>query len=151
MNKTLVILVVLAIIVILGVVYFNSPESPIINNTTEGETTALGTYFQNRLIALGVADIGQPIEGFDADLLIMAFPGLTVNDFNGVQTIEGHYELINGQLTLVRSEGAPITSAERMVSEAGYNTLLENVTLRLARTVSTNAEVDQLIELLDTN
>lgn len=107
-------------------------------------------YFEERLIALGVEDIGQPIEGFDASLLIIAFPGLVTSDFNGVETFEGRYQLENGAIVFVRDEESPVSSAERTVSGEGYATLLENVSSRLAITLESNASIDQIISLVDT-
>lgn len=108
-------------------------------------------YFEEQLTTRGVADIGQPIEGFDANLLILAFPGLVPTDFSGVQTLEGHYEISDGELAFVRREGAMVSSAERMLVAEGYALLLANLSQRLRMPVATEAEVDALIDAIDTS
>ncbi len=119
-------------------------------NTPEPEVSAQEEYFADRLVTLGIEDIGQPIEGFDANLLIIAFPGLTAEDFEGVETVEGVYSTENGTIIFERNKENPITSAERMVSDKGYATLLENVSKRLAIQVVGNTEVDAIITLINT-
>jgi hypothetical protein len=51
----------------------DAPPAPAPSPGPEVDVSA--KYFQERLIVLGVEDIGQPIEGFDAELLTAAFPG----------------------------------------------------------------------------
>lgn len=110
----------------------------------------VSSYFMDRMITLGVEDVGQPIEGFDNNLLTMAFPGLVPADFDGVETVEGYYEVNGDEVVFIRNRTQPITSAERMISEQGYETLLENVSTRLNLSVTNEAEVDELIEEIDT-
>lgn len=147
MKKTLYILLVI-IILVAG---FFSLNSYIYNEKqAEGEIPELSKYFQEQMITLGVADIGQPIEGFDNNLLIMAFPGLTQSDFSGVETFEGYYEIQNGEAVFVRSQAQPISSAERTISEEGYATLLENISARLSFPVISESQVDELIMKINT-
>ena len=110
----------------------------------------LDAYFEERLTTLGVEDIGQPIEGFDSGLLIMAFPGLTVRDFDGVETLEGKYAVIEGNIEFVRTDDAPITSAERAVSPAGYETLLDNVSKRVGIEPVSTSSVDAIVLAINT-
>lgn len=145
MNRTaqyIIGLVLLALVILL--VVWSSGEKPVDNQAP------LAAYFQERMTTLGVEDIGQPIEGFDANLLIMAFPGLIPADFSNVETIEGYYMVEGDQITLVRGEGQPITSAERMVSQEGYGTLLANVSARLNMLAVTEADVNAIIEIVNT-
>ena len=102
------------------------------------------------MIALGVEDIGQPIEGFDATLLTMAFPGLIPDDFDGVEAFEGSYMIENGVLSFERDATQPMTSAESTISSAGYATLLENVSARLNMNIENEEQVDSLIEAINT-
>ncbi len=115
-----------------------------------GEVSGLAKYFQEQMITLSIADIGQPIEGFDNNLLIMAFPGLTQSDFSGVESFEGYYEIQNGEAVFVRSQDQPISSAERTISEKGYATLLENISARLSFPVMNQSQVDELILKINT-
>lgn len=146
MNKNLIIIAVV-IVAALVIAYFWPGDNPAL---PEDNPTPLGTYFQNQLVSLAVQRVGQPIEGFDANLLMMSFPGLVVSDFQNVETVEGYYKIENNQAILVRREGAPITSAERMVSAQGYTTLLQNVSSRLILPANTEAEVDTIITKLST-
>ncbi len=145
MNKPIIALVVV-ILLVLGATYWWSS-----NNQPAGKVTPLGTYFETKLVAIGAADIGQPIHGFDANLLISAFPKLAPTDFNNVETLGGHYEVSNGQVTLVREDDKPITSAENTLAQAGYTTLLKNVSTRLGASVDTEAEIDALVSSLNSD
>jgi len=107
----------------------------------------LSTYFQERMSTLGVENLGaHPIEGFDAELLLGAFPSLEPSDFRGVETFEGYYEVVDGTVNFIRTAGDMITSAEKTVSEKGFDTLLHNVSLRIAHSITDNSSVDALIE-----
>ena len=137
------------VVLLLGAGYYVWTTQP-----KSGDNTPLNPYaeyFGDRIVALGVADIGQPIEGFDSNLLIAAFPGLVPADFEGVETVEGSYKIENGVVIFVRDQGSPITSAERMVSEQGYATLLAHVSARLGITVVSNASVDEVIAQINTS
>lgn len=112
----------------------------------------LNAYFKDKMIERGVADIGMPIEGFDANLLMVAYPGLAVDDFAGVTTFEGRYE-VNGEVldhVSANSDG-PMTSAATTVADDGYATLLDHVTARLHHPVATESDVDALIDVINTS
>ena len=132
----------------------NGAPPPVPENANEQPRPAddrLGTYFRQRLVASGVADVGQPIEGFDAGLLMLAFPGLLESDFHMVETLEGHYEFKGGALTHVRNQDQPVSSAERTVSDEGYATLLLNVSSRMDMKAGTEADVDRIIAAINTD
>lgn len=124
-----------------------------IYNAKQGESgvsSDLVAYFAERIATLGVKDIGQPIEGFDAQLIMTAFPGFLPSDFADVQTLEGHYELRNNAAIFVRDKAQPVSSAEQTLSQKGYGTLLENVSARFGVTVTDKVAVDALIDSLNT-
>ncbi|ODS39651.1 MAG: hypothetical protein A7315_10700 [Candidatus Altiarchaeales archaeon WOR_SM1_79] len=85
------------------------------------------TTFKETLEKLAAQKVGQPIEGFDAHHLIQAFPGLLERDFYGVKTLEGEYQIIDEKLTFVRTKDPPATSAEQMITDEGYNALLQHL------------------------
>jgi len=116
----------------------------------EGEATAsaLGKYFGQAMFKAGTEDGLIPIEGFDAGLLMGKFEGLVAMDFDGVEAFEGVYSLDDGKVVFERTKPQPISSAETTVSEAGYATLLQNVSARLELSVRTEAEIDALIAKL---
>lgn len=133
------------VLLVLGVVaIFRGPQAP--DATIPPE---LESMFRSELIAEGIERVGQPIEGFDASLLILAFPGLQEADFNGVRTgiteEEGMYSYIDGELRWERTKQRPITSGEKTVSEEGYRTLLSNISERLGIAVRTEEAVRELI------
>ncbi|MBI2098596.1 MAG: Hint domain-containing protein [Candidatus Wildermuthbacteria bacterium] len=105
--------------------------------------------FQNKLVSRGVEKQGQPIEGFDAFLLMQAFPGLQEEDFDGVLAFEGVYRYEGGQLVYERIATQPITSAERTISNKGYGILLENLSKRLGISVQDEQAAEALIEVLE--
>jgi len=115
-----------------------------------GSSDNLAAYFEERMMTFGVADVGQPIEGFDVGLLMMAYPALETSDFQGVETYEGVYEVRGGEAIFVRRSGEPFTSAAQTVSSEGYATLLENVSARLSFPTYGTADVDALIARIDT-
>lgn len=117
------------------------------NGTPEDKTaTHLGNYFAERIFEEGTKNGFIPIEGFTAELLIRAFPGLLASDFEGVETYEGVYSVKGGELQFTRTQSQPISTAEQTVSRIGYETLLENVSVRLSHPVYATSDVDALIE-----
>ena len=127
MNKYIVWILAILIVVI-TLFYFFKPstsEAPVAGQDEEA------AYFADRMVALAIEDVGMAIEGFDDNLLHMAYPGLMASDFDGVETLEGHYEIKNGESVFVRDQKMPVSSAERTISEGGYKTLLNNLSERL--------------------
>ena len=105
--------------------------------------------FQQELVSRGVENVGQPIEGFDAFLLLQAFPGLQEQDFHGVLSFEGKYMYENGQLAYERTAGMPVTSAEQTVSRQGYEILLQNLSQRFGVNVQDKQAVLDLVDTLE--
>ncbi|MCR4330682.1 MAG: hypothetical protein NUV49_02265 [Patescibacteria group bacterium] len=140
-KRLIIILVVIIAVLALGFLFVerSTPEE-------DHQESEYALLFGNQLQTLGVLEVGQPIEGFDAFMLKSAFPGLVPEDFNGVETIEGHYELINGLLEYKRDKGQPITSAEQTVSMEGYDTLLRNLSLRLGVVIESEESVQEIIK-----
>jgi hypothetical protein len=153
-EKILVIFSVIVFVLIGGFFLFTyipeTQETPE-NLETNGEKNIeeLVSFFGERLTTLGVQRLGaHPIEGFDAFLLINAFPGFEIEDFEEVESFEGHYEVVGGELTYIRDQDQPITSAEQTVSSEGYVTLLKNVSKRLQILITSTQSVDALISEL---
>lgn len=141
------ILVTVVIILVAGVVIYGITN----NKSTIPVTDQFAEYFEERLITLGIEDIGRPIEGFDADILLRAFPGLLGRDFNNVETFEGRYSAEGDIIVFVRNQTQPISSAERTVSTQGYGTLLSNVSARLGITASTITYIDTIVSRINTS
>ena len=170
MKTTIVI--ALLIFTAAGVFYLASTYAPteptstlddgIDTETTPTEVAGADSagYFHNQMVTLGIEDVGRPIEGFDASILMTAFPGLLPEDFSRVATFEGHYEIATtgtsdsasvGELVFVR-DAAPdaVSSAERTISENGYAVLLAQLARRLNAPFVTRADVDALIGQINT-
>lgn len=149
MNKAITAAAIL-IVLVLGGAY----AADMIRNNPVEENVVVSPealYFQDRLITLGIEEVGRPIEGFDSSMLMMAFPGLMNTDFDGVASFEGKYIVKGDTLEYVRDTEAPITSAERTVSEEGYVVLLENVSKRLGIEVKDVVSIDVIVAALNTS
>ena len=116
---------------------------------TNGIPAEIVDAFQNKLVSRGVEKQGQPIEGFDAFLLMQAFTGLHEEDFDGVLAFEGVYRYEGGQLVYERLVTQPITSAERTVSNKGYGILLENLSERLGLSIQDEQAAVGLVDTLE--
>ena len=157
--KTLIYILIILVVLVGGFYAFNTyifnkkqvSEKPVNEKPTTTTTTIdLASYFQERIVALGIKDIGIPIEGFDDQIFISVFPGLVPSDFEGVKTLEGHYEFFNNESVFVRDVSQPISTAERTIANEGYVMLLENVSARLSYSIASKADVDNLIERINT-
>lgn len=105
-------------------------------------------FFSEELQRAGVERVGQPIEGFSAFIYLEAFPGFEESDFDGVESLEGIYQVKDGKLEYKRTAGNMVTSAEEMISEEGYASLLENFSKRLGVEVQTEGDIATLLEKL---
>lgn len=92
--------------------------------------------FVSKIQSFVVKNVGQPIEGFSATVYLNAFPGLLGVDFNNVETLGGIYAYSNGKLNFVRKESNRISTADEMLVEKGYETLLNNIRNRLGNNLS---------------
>lgn len=142
----------MGIIAAAALVFFLTNEQALAPDTKieEGTTAGAVTYFRSQMVDQAVADIGQPIEGFDANMLIKAYPGLVAADFAGVAGVGGYYQVMNGKVTFARDSTQPVSSAEGAVTETGYSTLLENLAARFTLTAPDAAAIDKLIKRINT-
>jgi hypothetical protein len=139
-----VVLVCITLFAFLGVRPNENDEHAVVStNFTES--------FQDELTRVGVERVGQPIEGFSAQIYLEAFPALTEEDFDGVQTLEGAYVYEDGALSLSRTEGQPVSSAEEMISDLGYQTLLSNLSSRLGVPVKSESDLRTVLEKIERN
>lgn len=127
----------LAIVVIAFVIKFIMEREPkatvvetanVIATRTEND---LQKEFRVYMITHATERVGQPIHGFDADIFMLAFPGLMPRDFDAVETLEGYYRYEDNELTFVRGTESFTSTHEQTISEDGYTTLLSNVARRL--------------------
>jgi hypothetical protein len=83
--------------------------------------------FTEKLHAILLDRIGRPIEGYDAHMLMQGLPGLLPFDFHGVETLEGRHLIEDEQLVFKRTVDGPVTSAEQMIINEGYEVLLQHL------------------------
>lgn len=148
MNKALTqILIAIFIICAAGyAVYSYTSADPIIEDSSQS-----GQYFSESLWEIATEETGlMPIEGYDAGLLMSAYPGFITTDFEGVETFEGHYELVGGELQYKRTSTGPVSSAETTISTEGYTTLLSRVSERLSIPIESTEDIDSIIEKINT-
>ncbi|NQV93482.1 hypothetical protein HQ403_03245 [Candidatus Kaiserbacteria bacterium] len=107
-----------------------------------------GGLFQEELTRAGVERVGQPIEGFNAFILLEAFSGFIEEDFDGVVSLEGRYSYNGSELVYTRTGGNPVTSAEETISSEGYGILLDRLSGRFNVNVNTEGGVALILEKL---
>ncbi|MCB9815549.1 hypothetical protein H6785_03175 [Candidatus Nomurabacteria bacterium] len=154
MKKTFEIVAALLIVFFMGVVMFQLAGVQFSEDTTEltpdreenvpDENVKAVTDFKLSLEEKVVTEIGQPIEGFEPQMLMQVFPGLQASDFDGVEAVIGVYTYVDGDLNHEIGDVEMIHSAAPAISEVGYETLLDNVTERL----NSNPETDNINELV---
>lgn len=103
--------------------------------------------FREKMEATVISRNGQPIEGFEPMMFILALPGLEFRDFNQVEAVIGHYEYVNDELRYNDEETTVLNSAATAVTAEGMDTLLINVAKRLHINLNV-ASVDDIISLL---
>ncbi len=122
-------------------------KSPTSEENKFNESDAAKT-FQSNLVETGIEVVGQPIEGFDAYMLLKAFPGLFQSDFDDIKSLEGVYEYKDGELLYKRTTGQSVTSAEQTISNEGYEQLLKKVSERLGIKVEGDKSAKELVQEL---
>lgn len=147
MNKNILSIIVALLIALIGGFFLFNHY--IYTEKQAGGNESLAVYFSEEIFERATSDGMMPIEGYDAGLLLGEFPGLTPDDFLGVETFEGIYRVENGEVVFDRQFEQPVSSAERTLSQAGYITLLSNVSERLHMSVQTQEDVNTLIDRLE--
>lgn len=142
MKQGAIIAVLIVILLVGGFYILNSPEG---EGDKDVPLTSSAVYFSGQIIAIATERGGQPIEGFEAQMFLNLFEGLTHSDFDGVEAEQGEYQVSNGAIAFVFTDSGPEHSAARAITDKGMETLLENVAVRLGIGVETNDKVDQVI------
>jgi len=93
-------------------------------------------------------ELRQPIEGYEPQMLMTAFPGLQPWDFDGVEAQTGYYLYHHGELNHEYEVGTLLHSAAPAITEQGYRRLYENVTLRMGYDNPLDVRVDHVLKLL---
>jgi hypothetical protein len=125
----------------MGEVSIESPN----NDIPEGAVEVFTTKTRNKVIA----ELGQPIEGFEPFMFLEVYPGLEESDFDGVDAFIGVYRFKNGELTHEMDNTQPFHSAATAISDEGMATLLDNVSSRLGISIETGSDVAEIIEAIE--
>jgi len=83
--------------------------------------------------------------GYEPNILINVLPSLINEDFHGVETDFGKYELINGGLAFRPNEGESFNEGKLYISAKGMETLLENLATRLNIEVIDQESVENIL------
>lgn len=105
-----------------------SPTVPVVANHTA---------LKEALLPLLETRFGATPAGYNSHKLLYVYKGMHAEDFDGVETISGHYEFKDGYLWHVSSSSDE--SAED-ITDAGFVTLSKNIHTRLAPTANISAE-----------
>lgn len=92
--------------------------------------------------------VGQPIEGYEPQMFLDVFPGLTETDFDGVEASVGFYHIEQGRLTFVVDESQLVHSAAEAVTRRGVETLLHNVATRTNINLNTDGTITDIMSVL---
>lgn len=131
MSIKTVLIIVGLVIVFNGILVFSGALDKLANTEAETSATKLSPdiidVFRFTLEEEVVKKQGQPIEGFEPQMFLQAFPGLVETDFEGVQASVGYYTIRNGRLVHDTSGAELMHSAAGAISRRGMETLLNNV------------------------
>lgn len=145
------ILFTIGIIIVLSALAFaiaSVAPAPVEREPQAQEPDSLVEYFAVRMQERFISLIGQPIEGFVPEMLTQVWPGLEASDFEGVQAMNGFYEVENGRPVFRQQEGGVITSADGAITAVGFETLLRNLAARYEMDIDGNEDIDALLLLL---
>lgn len=126
-------------------VYVSSQPGSVPNDMEGSMSEAAVTEFTEEMRVGTVERVGQPIEGFEPSMFMRAFPGLTANDFDGVDALIGLYRYDDGEVVYDLNGEPELHSAARAISDEGMLTLLINVASRLQYDLSGDDTVADLI------
>lgn len=105
--------------------------------------------FSDELQNAVIAEIGQPIEGYEPQMFMQVYPGLHPEDFDGVDAQIGHYTYVRGELTHELGDVDVVHSAAQAITREGMVTLFENIRERLD--LAGDADADMVIAVLQSS
>ncbi len=91
---------------------------------------------------------GMPIEGYEPQMFLAAFPGLTETDFEGVEASIGHYTVEQGRLVHKPDNTRLVHSAAQAITDRGMDMLLANISVRLRIDLQHGGTLTQIMEAL---
>lgn len=112
------------------------------------EENEVAAYFTQTLQDTFVEEVAQPIEGFEPQMFLQIYPGLLPGDFNGVEALQGVYQVQDGEIIFIEIADGPIHSAGRAISRIGMTVLFEQVMTRFDVAEPTQEDVDIVLQFL---
>lgn len=140
--------IIISIITIAAVAYgifmFTSPKSA--KNIEVSDEAA--SQFTNLIWGKVIESLGQPIEGFEPEMILSVWPGIKASDFDGVEAIGGVYKTESEEVIFMERTGGVKTSADRAVTPEGMKILLGNVAQRLDLPAKTENDAKNITQSL---
>lgn len=151
MNKQFAIVAGIMIVLMMGFVLKGmlfpkvEPDFQVVYPPTYGEAVNFKAIVNSKFIS----ELGQPIEGIEPVMLLDLYPGLTPEDFDGVEALQGSYVYSNGEVKLKLNEPGPVHSAAGVISNNGYFTLLNNLLYRLESSLGGAVTMEEVVQLIE--
>lgn len=144
MKIKIIISIVTIVAVVYGIFVFTSPKSA--KNIGVSDEAAI--QFTNLIWGKIVELRGQPIEGFEPEMILSVWPEMKSDDFDGVEAVGGVYKTKGEKVIFMERAGGVKTSADRAVTPEGMKTLLGNIAQRLSLPAKTENDAKNITQLL---
>lgn len=142
--KRYVITGIITIVVIAGISFIFSgdreDDSSIFSSNEE--------YFI-AIIEVGLRETYEDFVGYEPSIIIQRFKNIKNEDFQGVVTGFGSYEVIDGGLAFRPNEGESFTEYKTYISPEGMVRLLLNLSHRLGIELTDQKSVEAIIEAIE--
>ena len=150
LRKIIILFIVLVVALASSYYLYSTNSDDDAQHTSAVNLSTIGVqeYFNEKLHGGVIDRIGQPIEGFVPFMIMQAFSGLVLKDFDGADALLGKYKIVDKELAFIMDEGGPIHSAAEAISEEGMKTVFTNVQRRTNVLITTTDDVDGLLLFL---
>lgn len=140
--------IIISIIAITAVAYgifvFTSPKSAKNIEVSDEASVQFTNLIWNKVVELR----GQPIEGFEPEMILSVWSGMKSSDFEEVEAIGGVYKTEGEEVIFMERAGGVKTSADRAVTPEGMKILLGNIAQRLGLPAKTENDAKNITQLL---
>jgi hypothetical protein len=153
-NILLILFAIIILVLVVVIIRTSAPAVPAIISTPTEQVDNQIDYFETRLYARATEHVGQPIEGFDASMLLQAFPGLKTEDFKEVETVEGRYTgqaQIRAGSVIPKYVGQELTSAAKSIGSLGVAQLYYNLSTRFNLDPEGSETANTILSRIDTS
>lgn len=140
--------IIISIIAIAAIAYGIFAFIPQKNAQNIEVSDEAASQFTNLIWGKVVESLGQPIEGFEPEMILSVWLGMKASDFEGVEAVGGVYKTEGEEVIFMERAGGVKTSADRAVTPEGMKTLLGNIAQRLDLPAKTENDAKNIIQLL---